>query len=106
MAKPRRVRNFWLEAVIDGRRTKLKGGPMKTGGFELLVFQKHRGQCGPTLKLIGRDLGNGSLELTVESLVATTTDPRLYKRITQTEQPCPSPATATPTARTSSGARS
>lgn len=60
------VRNFWIEAEIDGRKHKLKGGPRaKTGGFKLTVQQRSNGsitkavsvegkvsQCGESLGLV------------------------------------------------------
>lgn len=38
------LRNFWVEADIDGRKTKLKGGPRnKTGGLHLKIRVRDSG---------------------------------------------------------------
>ena len=38
------LRNFWLETEIDGRKTKLKGGPKsRTGGMRTKVYVRNRG---------------------------------------------------------------
>lgn len=38
------VRNFWIEANIDGRETVLKGGPAsKRGGLYLTIKQRSEG---------------------------------------------------------------
>ena len=38
------VRNFWIEAAIDGRKTRLRGGPVsKDGGFSLTIYQRSNG---------------------------------------------------------------
>ena len=39
------VRNFWVEADIDGRQTMLSGGPRsKDGGMDVTVYQRDEGQ--------------------------------------------------------------
>lgn len=41
---PRNVRNFWLEADVDGRSTRLEGGPVsKAGGFVQNLFMRGKG---------------------------------------------------------------
>lgn len=38
------VRNFWMEAKIDGRNTEVKGGPKsKEGGMDIYLYQR---DCG------------------------------------------------------------
>ena len=38
------VRNFWIEADIDGRKTMLAGGPReKDGGLTVNLFQRSEG---------------------------------------------------------------
>lgn len=35
------VRNFWIDANIDGRLTELSGGPRdKTGGMDVTIKQR------------------------------------------------------------------
>lgn len=52
------VRNWWIEVEIDGRKTKLCGGPQsKSGGFSLSIHQRENG------KIIHRVLGvSGDVE--------------------------------------------
>lgn len=39
------VRNFYLEAEIDGRKTGLHGGPQgKKGGMQIHLYQRDKGQ--------------------------------------------------------------
>ena len=39
------MRNFWIEAEIDGKKTKLASGPRaKDGGFELTVKVRSNGE--------------------------------------------------------------
>lgn len=42
---PRCVRNFWLSARIDGRRSSFASGPRsKEGGFHLDIYQRDGGE--------------------------------------------------------------
>lgn len=46
------VRNFWIEADIDGRKTKLKGGPAnKHGGLSCYVYQRNHGGIDTAIKI-------------------------------------------------------
>ena len=39
------VRNFWVEVEIDGRKTKLEGGPKpKEGGLKIRLYQRDYGE--------------------------------------------------------------
>lgn len=39
------VRNFWVEASIDGRRTELAGSPAsKDGGMGVTIYQRKNGR--------------------------------------------------------------
>ena len=47
------VRNFWVEAEIDGRQTELKGGPVnKHGGLELNLYQRNNGGIDHPIKIL------------------------------------------------------
>ena len=38
------IRNFWIEVEIDGRKTKLKGGPVsKDGEMKVKLYQRDEG---------------------------------------------------------------
>ena len=46
------VRNFWIEAEIDGRKTTLSGGPQrKDGGMEICLTQRDNGKIVEALKI-------------------------------------------------------
>ena len=50
------VRNFWVEADIDGRATELAGGPRnKNGGMTICLYMREDGVIGfegkPVVKL-------------------------------------------------------
>ena len=39
------MRNFYIEAEIDGRKTVLSGGPAsKTGGMYITIYQRKNGE--------------------------------------------------------------
>lgn len=53
------LRNFWLETEIDGRKTKLKGGPKsRTGGMRTKVYVRDQGTSVLACKIICRECGN------------------------------------------------
>ena len=48
------MRNFWIEATIDGKKTKLASGPRsKDGGFELFIYQRVNGESVNVLTVTG-----------------------------------------------------
>ncbi len=48
------IRNFWIEARIDGRKTVLKGGPRgKDEGFEIDIYQRSSGDRVRILEVTG-----------------------------------------------------
>ena len=50
------LRNFWLEAQVDGRKTKLTGGPKnKTGGMHTKVYVRDRGASVLACKIVCRE---------------------------------------------------
>lgn len=60
------VRNFWIEADIDGRKTSLEGGPRsKDGGFNLTVYIRDHGSIAKALRVTGEEV-DGKLRLWVE----------------------------------------
>ena len=51
------VRNFWLEAEIDGRKSELRGGPAnKAGGMEVTLYQRNDGGIETAVRLICTEL--------------------------------------------------
>ncbi len=48
------TRNFWVECNIDGRATKLEGGPRsKDGGFNLTIYQRDEGAIKEAITITG-----------------------------------------------------
>jgi hypothetical protein len=48
------VRNFWIEATVDGRKTPIAFGPRaKDGGFELKIYQREEGSSVHVLTIRG-----------------------------------------------------
>ena len=48
---PKIVRNFWLEADVDGRRSLVTGGPRgKDGGITLRIYQRDSGAVRTALR--------------------------------------------------------
>ena len=48
------IRNFWIEANIDGRKEPLKGGPGNTdGGFLLTIHQRKDGESVKVIEVEG-----------------------------------------------------
>ena len=46
------VRNFWIEADIDGRQTVLAGGPRsKDGGMTITIYQRKDGGITEAVKI-------------------------------------------------------
>lgn len=42
---PRNVRNFWIDAQIDGRESRITGGPSaKDGGMSVEIFFRENGK--------------------------------------------------------------
>lgn len=67
MKQPRNVRNFWIVADIDGRTSKLAGGPSgKLGGFDLTVYMRADGEAREAVSLLGRASADGDLRIKVQ----------------------------------------
>lgn len=50
------IRNFWIESVIDGRKTKLTGGPKnKQGGMTTKLYARSAGSITLACKLVCRE---------------------------------------------------
>ena len=64
---PRNVRNFWIEAEIDGRKTPIAFGPQgKDGGFHLILYMRNKGKVEAVLGLEGKVVDK-NLELWIDS---------------------------------------
>jgi len=60
------VRNFYIVAWIDGRKTPIRGGPRsKDGGFTLAIKQRNKGEIDVPITIQGTVMLDGNLQLTV-----------------------------------------
>lgn len=60
---PRVVRNFWIDAKIDGRAADIGAGPKaKDGGFELTIYMRRAGEVNEAISIRGYENG-GNLVL-------------------------------------------
>ena len=65
---PRAVRNFWIEADVDGMSSKLAGGPKsKEGGFELTILMREEGEVSTAMHVVGFADTDGELVLKVQA---------------------------------------
>ncbi|MDD3039693.1 hypothetical protein [Bacteroides sp.] len=56
------VRNFWVEASIDGRESKVAGGPRaKTDGMTTTIYQRDNGEIVTAFKIVSRVNSKGKL---------------------------------------------
>lgn len=63
-----RMRNWWIEGRIDGRETKMAGGPTrKDGGFSLSIRQRANGESVEAIKVEGTVTPEGTLILVARS---------------------------------------
>lgn len=73
------MRNWWVEVEIDGRKTKLAGGPRaKDGGFELTIRQRDEGESVEVLRVWGIVRRGGYLETSVMWPQSATEVPQAY----------------------------
>jgi hypothetical protein len=81
------VRNFWIEANIDGHKTSLEGGPRsKDGGFNLTIYIRDRGSIARAVEVYGLAKSNGKLELTVRESGEVTWKEFFGDRVAETER--------------------
>lgn len=53
------VRNFWIEAEIDGRETKMAGGPRaKDGGMEITIYQRSKAEITKAVRIWSSRIGD------------------------------------------------
>lgn len=72
---PRNVRNFWIEAEIDGRKSAFASGPVsKEGGFTLDISIRDSGSVSRALTVWGRVNHAGEIVLSVENKMEGTAE--------------------------------
>lgn len=60
------MRNFYMKAKVDGRKTPLTGGPRnKEGAMFITLYQKEKGESVEILKVVSSALPNGKLRTAV-----------------------------------------
>lgn len=60
------VRNFWIEADIDGRKTTLAGGPKgKDGNMHITIYQRSEGGIVEAVNINCISFFSGELQTTV-----------------------------------------
>ena len=60
------IRNFWIDADIDGRNTPLASGPRsKDGGFTATIYIRDDSDIKRAVTLIGDARSNGELTLAI-----------------------------------------
>ena len=64
---PRNVRNFWIEAEVDGRKTPIAFGPRSAdGGFRLTVYMRKLGDIETAIEMEGFLNSFGELVLRID----------------------------------------
>lgn len=67
---PRVVRNFWLRGEVDGRLSRVSGGPRaRDGGLRLTLYQRDRGKIETALKVLCFASSDGTLRIEVEPVL-------------------------------------
>jgi len=62
---PRNVRNFWIEADVDGRTSIGAGPKSKDGGFSLSIFMRDKGSIKKVVNITG--VGGSELKLSIHT---------------------------------------
>ena len=60
------MRNFYMNAKVDGRKTPITGGPRnKDGAMFITLYQKEKGESVEILKVVSSVLPNGKLRTSI-----------------------------------------
>lgn len=63
---PRNVRNFWITADIDGRKSQIESGPIRRdGGIYLTIKMRDDGDVRNVLTVVGTAADDGALTLEI-----------------------------------------
>ena len=64
---PRNLRNFWVTAEVDGRKTPVKFGPRaKDGGFRMTIYMRAEGDSTRAVIIEGKALEDDKILLIVD----------------------------------------
>lgn len=84
---PRRVRNFWISADVDGRRSRISGGPRgRGGGISLTLYQRCGGEVAAALNVECIARSDGTLCVEVEPVLPSRFSRRERKLFITTKQ--------------------
>lgn len=65
---PRVTRNFWVDVDIDGKQTRLSGGPRgRRGEFEATIYIRDNGSVLRAVAISGRAMSDGTLSITASA---------------------------------------
>ena len=60
------LRNFWINARIDGRKTIMTGGPLANdGAMDVTVYVREEGESVEGVSILCRPLADGTNRITV-----------------------------------------
>jgi hypothetical protein len=67
---PRVVRNFYVRAEVDGRRSLVSGGPRaRDGGLALTLYQRRNGEAATAIEIYCFALPDGRLVVEVKPIL-------------------------------------
>lgn len=80
----RAVRNWWIDIDIDGRQTRLEGGPQsKFGGFSLRIYQRDNGEITQAASIRGRAPEFSNVNMPGDLILEGNIDGLEFKKITR-----------------------
>jgi hypothetical protein len=75
------LRNFWISTIIDGRKTKLEGGPKsKDGGLRTDIIMRENGKSKTALTITCTPLHDDLLQIAVYDDRGTVVFNRVFDR--------------------------
>lgn len=87
---PRNVRNFWIEASVDGRKSDISTGPRSSGGgFSCTIYVREEGSISDKKLRIGGQYVNGKNILSVELVEGGGVTKELRLEVDRDEAPKP-----------------
>jgi len=90
---PRNVRNFWIEASVDGRGSDIATGPRSSGGgFSCTIYVREEGSISDKKLRIGGQSVNGKNILSVELVENGGITKELRLEVNRDEAPKPKKA--------------
>lgn len=67
--KPASIRNFWIDATIDGCKGTISKGPKnKDGGIEIVIYMRNKKTVEKMLKITGKVAPDNRLILFIQNV--------------------------------------